>query len=107
MIASKLGHLVSDNDISHVRRQVVIWTDDGVSFIVPLKTNISVILIEIKIFLLHKFIWKYRLQNGCDFVSTPMCWWRLVKHATVHLQNTVGNIVYIKLNDAIQDAHGV
>ena len=72
MVVSKLGHLVSGNCLSAVRRQVIIWTDVGLSFIGPWRTNIIVILIEIKIYLLHESIWKHRLQTIAT-LSLPQC----------------------------------
>ena len=42
---SKLTIIVSDNGLSPDRRQAIIWTNDGILLIGPLRTNFSEILI--------------------------------------------------------------
>ena len=42
-----------DNGLSPIRRQAIIWTNDGMLLIGPLGTNSSAILIKIQIFLLN------------------------------------------------------
>ena len=39
----------SDNGLSPIRRQAIIWANAGKLFIVPVRTNFSEILIEIHI----------------------------------------------------------
>ena len=54
----------TDNGLSPGRRQVIIWTNDGILLIwPPLGTKFSETLIEIHI----------RLENGGHFVSASMC----------------------------------
>ena len=53
----------SDNGLSSVRRQAIIWNNVGILSIEPLGTNFNEILIEIQIFLFKKCIWKCRLKN--------------------------------------------
>ena len=51
---SKLTNIGSDNGLSSCRRQTIIWTNAGMSFIGPLGTNFSEILIEIRTFSFKK-----------------------------------------------------
>ena len=44
---SKLTIIASDNGLSPVQRQAIIWTNAGILLIRPLGTNFSEILIEI------------------------------------------------------------
>ena len=57
----------SDNGLSPVRRQAIIWTNDGILLIGPSGTNFS------KIYTFHsrKCVWKGRLRNAGHFVSAP------------------------------------
>ena len=74
--ASAVGNLTiigSDNGLSPVRRQTIIWINAGLLSIAPLRPNFSENLIEIHSFSFKKYIWKYRLQNGSHFVSASMC----------------------------------
>ena len=48
----------SDNELSPVRRQAIIWTNADISSIGSLGTNFSEILIEIQTFSLKKMHWK-------------------------------------------------
>ena len=48
----------SDNGLSPVRRQAIIWTNGGILLIGPLGTNFSVILIGIQTFSFKKLHWK-------------------------------------------------
>ena len=50
----KLTIIGSDNGLSPARRQAIIWTNDGILLIGPLRTNVSEILIEIYTFLFKK-----------------------------------------------------
>ena len=50
----KLVIIVSDNGLSPVRRQAIIWTNAGILLIGPLGTNFSEILIEIHTFSFKK-----------------------------------------------------
>ena len=64
----------SDNGLSPVRRQDIIWTNAGILSIGPLGTNFSEILMEIKYFHSSKCILKCRLRHGGHFVSVSiMC----------------------------------
>ena len=51
---SKLTIIGSDNGLSPVRRQAIIWTNAGILLILPLGTNFSEILIRIKTFSFKK-----------------------------------------------------
>ena len=62
----------SDNGLSPVRCQAIIWIIVGILLIGPLGTNFSEILNGIQTVLLKNFIWKRRLQNGVYFVSASM-----------------------------------
>ena len=50
----KLTIIVSDKGLSPVRRQAIIWNNDGILLIGPLGTNFSEILIEIHTFSFKK-----------------------------------------------------
>ena len=50
MIVSKLTIIGSDNGLAPGRHQAIIWTNDGILLIWPLRTNSSEISIEIHIF---------------------------------------------------------
>ena len=52
-----------------MRRQAIMWTNDGILLIRTLGTNFSDILSEIHS---RKRIWKCRLQNGVYLVSASM-----------------------------------
>ena len=51
---SKFTIIGSDNGLSPIRRQAIIWTNDGILLIEPLGTNFSEILIEILTFSFKK-----------------------------------------------------
>ena len=51
---NKLTIIGSDNGLSPGRRQAIIWTNDGILLIGPLRTNFSEILIEIWTFSFKK-----------------------------------------------------
>ena len=51
---SKLTIIASDNGLSPGRRQAIIWSNDGILLIGPLRTNFSEILIKIQIFSFKK-----------------------------------------------------
>ena len=70
---SKLTIIGSDNGLSPGRRQAIIWTNDGIVLIGPLRTNFSEILIEIYTFSFKKMHFKMSSGNGCHFVSASMC----------------------------------
>ena len=65
---SKLNIIGSDNGLSHIRRQAIIWTNAGVLLITPFNE----ILIEIHIFLFKKSKKKCRLESGGHFVPASM-----------------------------------
>ena len=70
---SELTIIGSDNGFSPGRRQVIIWTNTGISLIGALGTTFSEILFEINILSFKKCIWKCRLENGGHFVPASMC----------------------------------
>ena len=55
---SKLTISGSDNGLSPSRRQAIIWTNDGIELIVPLRTNYSEIVIDIHSYSLKKMALK-------------------------------------------------
>ena len=63
----------SNNGLSTVRRQVIIWTNTGILLIWPLGTNFSEILIEIHTFWFKKCLWKCRQEIGGHFMLASMC----------------------------------
>ena len=63
----------SDNGLSPVWRQAIIWTKDGVLLIKPLGTDSSEILTEIQTFSFEKCTRKCRLENCGHFDLTSMC----------------------------------
>ena len=88
----------SDNGLSPVRRQAIIWTNDGILSIGPLGTNFSEILIKIHIFSLknafENVVWKVVATS-----SRPQCvkTWRPWRNGH-HLQATFSYpILRIKL----------
>ena len=54
----------SDNGLSIVRRQAIIWTNAGILLIGPLGTKFTEISIGIQNFHSRNCIWKRHLQNG-------------------------------------------
>ena len=64
----------SDNGLSPVRHQAIIWTNAGILLIGPLGTNFGEILIRIQTFSFKKLHLKRRLQNDVYFVSASMSW---------------------------------
>ena len=64
---SKLTIIGSDNGLSPVRRQAIIWTNTGISLIGPLGTNFSGILIEIDTFSSKKLHFKMSLGKRRPF----------------------------------------
>ena len=62
----------SDNGLSPIRRQAIIWTNAGLLSIGPLGTNFSEILIKTQHFYSRQCIWKYRLRDGGHFVQGDM-----------------------------------
>ena len=61
----------SDNGLSPIQRQAIIWTNARLSSVRPLGTNFSEIL-KYKNFHLEKCIWKYRRRKGDHFVLGEM-----------------------------------
>ena len=65
---SKLTIIGSDNGLSPGRRQAIIWTNDGILLIEPLRTNFSEILIAIQIFSFTKMrlkMWSVKWRPFC------------------------------------------
>ena len=60
----KLATIASDNGLSPVQRQAIIWTNAGKLSIGPLGTNFSEILIESHISSFKKMQLKRRLQSS-------------------------------------------
>ena len=76
MYASVRGAIIgSDNGLSPVRRQAIIWTNAGLLLFRPMETNFREISIKWKSFHWRKCVRRCRLQNGNHF-SRP----QLVKY---------------------------
>ena len=74
----------SDNGLSPVRRQAIIWTNVGVLLFGPLGTNFSEIVIEIEIFSFTKLHLKVSSAKVAAILSRPQC----VKYMELqHVQN--------------------
>ena len=69
----KLTIIGSDNGLSPVRRQAIIWTNAGILLIRPLGTNFSEILIGIQTFSFKKMHLKMSSAKWRPFVSASMC----------------------------------
>ena len=70
---SKLAIIGSDNGLSPLRRQAIIWTNDGILLIGPLGTNFSEILIEIDTFSFKKIHLKMLSAKMVAILSRPQC----------------------------------
>ena len=74
---TKLTIIGSDNGLSPGRRQAIIWTNAGILLIGALGTNVSAILIKIKILILLKTeenaFENVLLKKGGHLVSVSMC----------------------------------
>ena len=64
--------LGSENGLSPIPRQAIIWTSAGILSIGPLEANFSEIVIEIETFSLTKMPMKCRLRNRGYFVHGKM-----------------------------------
>ena len=80
LYASRLTIIGSDNGLSPLRRQAIIWTSAGILLISPLPTNFSEILIEI-----HAFFFK-KIQVK----MSPGKWWPLYTGLSVLKRYSVG-----------------
>ena len=67
MCVKNLSNTGSDNGLSPVRRQAIIWTITGMLLIGPLRTNFNEILIEIHTFLFTKIHLKMTCGNWRQF----------------------------------------
>ena len=70
---SKLTIIVSDNGLSPGWRQAIIWTNDGILLIRPLRTNFSEILIEFYTFSFKKIDLKMSSEKTPAILSRPQC----------------------------------
>ena len=85
---SKLTIIVSDNGLSPGRHQAIIWINDGILLIGPLRTNFSEILIEIYTFSFTKIDWKMlsgKCRPFCLSLNVLMCLhcdgiWHMIMH---------------------------
>ena len=102
----KLAIIGSDNGLSPERRQAIIWTNDGILLIEPLRTNFSEILIEIltfsfkemhlkmssgkwRPFCLGLIVLNLRLQTSEYFIRTrPISWLSMPRHLSCHAINS-------------------
>ena len=58
----------SDNGLSPIRRQAILWTNSGLLWIGPLGTNFNEILLKVnRTFHSRKCTWKYSLRNVGHF----------------------------------------
>ena len=65
---SKLTIIGADSGLSSGGRQAISWSNVGILFIGPLRTNFNYILIQIYTFHPGKPIWKCYVENGGCFV---------------------------------------
>ena len=78
-IYSSIKHTIigSDNGLSNVRHQSIIWNSDGILLMEPLGTNFSEILLtKLKHFHWRICIWKCRLSNwwpSCPGLNSLTC----------------------------------
>ena len=77
----------SDNGLSPVRCQAIIWTNAGLLSIEPLQTIFNEILIKIQIVHSWKCVWKYHLLNGSHFVQGGGGGGGWVNHNSSNLNN--------------------
>ena len=68
-----LATIGSDNDLSPVRRQAIIWTNAGILLIGLLGTNFSETLIRIQTFSLKKIHLKMLLWKMAAILFRPQC----------------------------------
>ena len=68
------GIIGSNNVLSPVRRQAIIWTNAGLLLTAPLGTNFNEISIRFQQFHSRKCIWICRLRNVGHLFSASMCW---------------------------------
>ena len=93
-----LTNIGSDNGLSPGRRQAIIWTNDGILSIGPLRTNISEILIAILTFSFEKMRLKVSSAKrrpfclGLNVLKWP--WWCM----TVVLKVAIGICIVRNLN---------
>ena len=70
---SKLTIIGSDNGLSPGRRQVIIWTNAGISLIGPLGTNVSEILVKIYTFSFQKNAFENSVRKMTAILPWPQC----------------------------------
>ena len=97
---SKLTTIGSDNDLSHGRRQAIIWPNAGILLIGPLGTNFSEILIEIWTFSFKKMHLKMSSGNWPFFVGLNMLNVFTLEHRETH-----GCVVSTVATDALVLKH--
>ena len=83
LCVSKLTIIASDNSLSPGRCQAIVWTNAGISVILPLGTKFSEIVIKIYTFS-RKCICNYRLKSVRHFVPASMCKMDDVMFVSVH-----------------------
>ena len=84
----------SDNGLTRMCRQTIIWTNAGKLLIKTLWTNSLEILIKIRQILTRKWIQKCRLQVGALVVSTSMCWKNVLIYLLVFNSKTTTMTVF-------------
>ena len=82
--------VASDNGLSPVRRQAIIWTSTAISSIRPQWIYFSEICLKVNSFHSRKCTWKCRLLNSSHFVSPQCVDWSLRK---VIVFETVFNLI--------------
>ena len=100
---SKLTIIGSDNGLSPIWRQAIIWPNAGILLIGPLGTNFSEILSKFIHFHSRKWVWKCRLGNGGHFVSALMCFNPLWTGGLVHHYRKTSNISSTSAGNKIVD----
>ena len=74
---SRLTNIGSDNGLSPGWRQAIIWTNTGIFFIQPFRTNFSRILIEIYKFSFKKMHLKMSSAKMASILSQPQ-WVKII-----------------------------
>ena len=74
-VSVQRSNIASDNDLSPVRRQAIIWTNAAILLMRPQGAYFREIVFKIQKFSFKKMqlTWKCRLGNFGDFLSWPQC----------------------------------
>ena len=96
----KLTKIGSDNGLWPGRRQAIIWTNDGILFIIALRTNFNDILIEIHTFSFKKIPFKMSCEKW-----RPFCLGPTVLNTSIFI--LLCNLSSFVHNYTLQQVHGI